>query len=202
MDFEASKESTLYVTEQIGQNVQEAAMDRRQRKTREAIFSAFRELLRTKRYDHITVGEIIEKADVGRSTFYAHFETKDLLLNAVCQDIFYHIFQKDSCPWIGRDDELEARLAHILWHIQEDKQNVAGILTSDSSELFMGYFKKHLETVFEEYIGQFHMNVPKDFFLNHLVGGFSQTLIWWMNEGMKTPPQTVAAYYLRMVERH
>ena len=51
-------------------------MDRRQRKTREAIFSAFIALLSKRGFEQITVGEIIERADVGRATFYAHFESK------------------------------------------------------------------------------------------------------------------------------
>ena len=67
-------------------------MDRRQKKTREAIFNAFSELLSKKHYNQITVGEIIERADVGRATFYAHFETKDFLLKELCEELFCHIF--------------------------------------------------------------------------------------------------------------
>ena len=70
-------------------------MDRRQRKSRKAIFDAFTTLLRTKRYEQITVQDIIDAADISRSTFYAHFESKDRLLKAMCSDIFDHIFSGD-----------------------------------------------------------------------------------------------------------
>ena len=71
-------------------------MDRRQRKTREAIFNAFIVLLSKKHYNAITVGEIIEEADIGRATFYAHFETKDFLLKDLCAELFEHVFSVET----------------------------------------------------------------------------------------------------------
>lgn len=177
-------------------------MDRRQQKTRKAIFRAFRTLLEKKRFDHITVQEIIDEADVGRSTFYAHFETKDLLLNAMCSEIFYHIFENDPCPWVGRDNDLKAKLSHTLWHIRDEKNDLTGILLSDSGELFMTYFKEHVRTMFEMHIDDFNIDVPKDFLLNHLTGSFAETVRWWMKEGMKTSPENTADYFMKMTETH
>ncbi len=177
-------------------------MDRRQLKTRKAIFRAFRSLLEKKRYDHITVQDIIDEADVGRSTFYAHFETKDLLLDAMCGEIFNHIFENDPCPWVGKDSELESKLSHTLWHIRDEKNDLRGILLSDSGELFMTYFKEHVRALFETYIDTFKINVPKDFLLNHLTGSFAETVRWWMREDMKTSPEEIAKYFMKMTETH
>ena len=68
-------------------------MDRRQKKTRKAVFEAFTALLEKKPYSKISVQEILDAADIGRSTFYAHFETKDELLRALCTDILTMSFR-------------------------------------------------------------------------------------------------------------
>jgi len=54
--------------------------DRRARRTRMAIVTAFNELLFVKGYDAITPGEVAERADVGRSTFYEHYSSKNDVL--------------------------------------------------------------------------------------------------------------------------
>ncbi len=60
--------------------MRQAKTDRRSLRTRQLLMQAMVELMRTKRYDAITVQEITERANVGRSTFYAHFTDKDDLL--------------------------------------------------------------------------------------------------------------------------
>jgi AcrR family transcriptional regulator len=54
--------------------------DRRTKRTRETLVHALLGLIETKPYDFITVGDIISEANVGRSTFYAHYQNKDKLL--------------------------------------------------------------------------------------------------------------------------
>ena len=53
---------------------------RRVRKTRAALGNALLELLAERRFDQITVTDIVDRADVGRSTFYVHFADREDLL--------------------------------------------------------------------------------------------------------------------------
>ena len=98
-------------------------MDRRQRKTRNAVFQAFTRLLEKKTYSVLTVQDIIDEADIGRSTFYAHFETKDELLKALCIEIFEHVFSDELLSEENHDfshhSTFRDRITHILYHLQE-----------------------------------------------------------------------------------
>lgn len=62
--------------------------DRRVRRTRHAVVSAFGDLLRERRYEAIRVEDIVQRADVGRSTFYEHFRGKDEVLVAASERFF------------------------------------------------------------------------------------------------------------------
>ncbi len=55
--------------------------DRRVRRTRESLHKALISLALEKNYDSITVQEVLDRADVGRSTFYTHFQSMDELLS-------------------------------------------------------------------------------------------------------------------------
>lgn len=178
-------------------------MDRRQQKTRKAIFQAFTELLETKSYSNITVQEIIDKADIGRSTFYSHFETKDNLLKAICTEIFEHVFSNELQKEMGHDfsseNGIDKKLTHILYHLQEQKKYIRGILSCESGGIFMMYFKQHLNTVFENHLQKGMKQVPKEYILNHMVCSFAETVRWWMTEHEEYSPEDISLFYQNTV---
>ena len=72
------------------------SQDRRITKTRKAIYTAFLQLLNQKSFETITVQEIIDLADVGRSTFYSHYESKEILLDELCRYLFHHLCEREE----------------------------------------------------------------------------------------------------------
>lgn len=67
--------------------------DRRVARTRAAINQAFLDLVAERPYDEISVADVIERANIGRSTFYQHFSNKDDLLAAVMEGGFLALSQ-------------------------------------------------------------------------------------------------------------
>ena len=57
--------------------------DRRVQKTRKLLQDALMELVAEKGYEAVSIREILDRANVGRSTFYAHFQDKDHLLHSI-----------------------------------------------------------------------------------------------------------------------
>lgn len=180
----------MSVTEHFCKIIRRFYFGQTSEKTRGAIFQAFSKLLEKKRYEHITVQEIIDEADIGRSTFYAHFETKDELLRSMCTDIFHHVFteelpQEADHDYSAGSKSLELKLGQILYHLKEHHRDLKGILSSESGALFMRYFKEYLQDLFGRYMADFQAKVPPDYLLNHLVGSFAETVKWWITGKME-----------------
>ena len=183
-------------------------MDRRQRKTREAIFNAFTELLSKKDFNQITVGEIIDNADVGRATFYAHFETKDFLLKEFCEELFCHIFDTENNSrhdhkHIFECDCSDSVFLHLLQHLQKNDNNILALLSSQNNELFLRYFRSNIEILVEEHLALFESKkdekIPLPFWKNHIVSTFVETIRWWINNGMKETPESITEYFLKVM---
>ena len=60
--------------------LQRNSADRRTQRTRKALQEALISLMFEKSYDAILIQEILDRANIGRSTFYTHFRDKDELL--------------------------------------------------------------------------------------------------------------------------
>ena len=167
-------------------------------KTRRSIFSAFSSLLESESYDKITVQQIIGKADVGRSTFYAHFETKDDLLREFCGEIFEHVFSDNPGQERTHDfsevHDLRARITHLLYHIRDERTDFINLLSCRDNIIFKRYFGQYLAMLFEDYPESNMPDVPHDLVTDFLITGFTEVVGWWAARGMEDTPERVALY--------
>jgi len=177
-------------------------MDRRQRKTREAIFNAFNELLAQKSFSNITIQNIIDKADIGRSTFYSHFETKDDLLKEMCTSLFEHVFSGIPNSNIKCDHDFSTTtnsktiITHLIYHLNENRKNILGILTCDNGDMFLQFFRHYLNDLLPKYIDiKPQKNIPEDFIINHISGSFVNMVQWWLKNGLKESPEELTNYF-------
>lgn len=182
-------------------------MDRRQQKTRTAIFRAFTELLNRRNYSNITVQDIIDEANIGRSTFYAHFETKDELLRQLCSELFDHILdtamdKQDTHGLYSCTDAPHSVIRHILKHLQENDNNILTLLSCESAPLFLGYFKSGMEELvrtqlLKEKNGK---GIPREFLVNHIAGSFVEMVQWWIADHCRCTPEELDGYFQAVIE--
>ena len=88
-----------------------AKHDRRAQRTRAVLLAAFNELVLARGYEALTVRDIIEHANVGRSTFYEHFENKDDILRRSLRPVFGVL--ADAVGTTTRPEAVEEILAHF-----------------------------------------------------------------------------------------
>lgn len=182
-------------------------MDRRQQRTRRAIFDAFGSLLASKSYSTITVKDIIDKADIGRTTFYAHFETKDELLKELCTELFKHIIDSAAdCSHThglySNDDAPKSVFCHLLQHLQKNDNNILGLLSCESNGIFFNYFRESLNKLIGKIFTdkQLNKNNNRDFIINHISGSFVEMVIWWIDGGLKLSAEELDELFRSVIE--
>ena len=114
--------------------------DRRFARTQDDLLTTFRDLVLSRGYDGITVSDIVERANVGRSTFYEHFENKD--------DLFRHSL-RSIVPALADavcEDCDRARLDMVVRHFW-DRRDIVPTMTGGSARVVMiGYLAEEIET--------------------------------------------------------
>ena len=116
--------------------------DRRIRRTRESLGDALVELMQEKPFAAITVQHVIDRANVGRSTFYAHYRDKDDLFLSDAEDFFEMMSNLLLRP--GEVSRRVAPVAELFSHVAEWHKFHAALIASgkarDVMDLAQGYF--------------------------------------------------------------
>ena len=106
--------------------------DRRSQRTQRMLHEALMSLMQEKRYDDITVQDILDRADIGRSTFYAHYRDKeDLMTSGLMHlmEIFSQMVAEPSTQ--GQQRLLPTR--ELFEHVQENQNLFRGMVRGRGS---------------------------------------------------------------------
>lgn len=174
--------------------------DRRVTRTKRLLRNALVELILEKGYGAITVQNILDRADVGRSTFYAHFNSKDDLL--VGDAPYFHIIM-DDVQEAGTDTELIPSLLDMFEHVAEQQQLFRALVAGKGVNLVQEAVQKHLYTTFEARFNWFAergrpIPFPAPALAHYLTGGLMSLLKWWLDEEMPYSPEAINEMFMQM----
>ena len=159
-----------------------AKNDRRSRRTRHLLSAAFVELLREKGYNAITVSDIIERANVGRSTFYAHYHDKDDLFVGEL-DLVIAVLGK-GIP--GQDDMPFFPSLGLFRHVGEQYELYKALVWTPGIDLLIRHLQKSLSQKVEQGLAKSgrKLDLPLPVAANFITGTFLTLLKWWLENKM------------------
>lgn len=170
--------------------------DRRVRRTRGRLRAALGSLLHERPYEDIAVKQILARADVGRSTFYAHFADKDALLASAVRDLLHappRVGDRDAPSGrAGGADEVLRFSRPVFAHIERHRR-AGGAMADPRARAGV---HAHLERVLADRVaadvrraarprgqsqpGEYPaLPVPPDLLARHVVSTFLLVLDWW-----------------------
>lgn len=165
----------------------ERKIDRRVQRTRRVLHEALGSLIHEKPYDAIAVKEILGRADVGRSTFYAHFRDKGELLESGIRDLLRH-HDASTFAVSGRlADRLLAFSLPVFEHIR--RYQGAGDSPVDASTHTVVHERLEREIAERVAVGLERMvghrggrgaQVPRELLARHVASTFTLVLTWWL----------------------
>lgn len=179
--------------------------DRRTEKTRQAIYNALSDLMQEKKYNNITIQEIIDRANVGRSTFYSHFDTKDELLISNIENIFEMLNEHiTGCVEQAGNQSRLLPVAELFEHIMENSRLVKGLMSAESADLLFDKIQTYWNKKIEKYLNAKlaegkEPKVPIIIMTNHITSTAIELLKWWMNHNMPYTPQQMDQYFQELI---
>jgi AcrR family transcriptional regulator len=173
--------------------------DRRVLRTRDTLGDALVALMQEKNFDEITVREVLDRAGVGRSTFYAHYRDKDDLFLSDVED-----FLGWCSTALKRHNPGGKRLLPVeefFGHVRDVRQFYAALVRSgkmnDVQDLARGFFARSIEERLED-AGVKIEPARRSAQAHALAGSFFSLLEWWVDRGMKADPKEMDELFHRM----
>ncbi len=173
--------------------------DRRVLRTRDTLGDALVVLMQEKNFDEITVCEVLDRAGVGRSTFYAHYRDKDDLFLSDVED-----FLEGCSTALKRSNPSGKRLLPVeefFAHVREAREFYGALVRSgkmnDVKELARGFFARSIEERFDD-TGVKIEPKQRSAQAHVLAGSFFSLLEWWVDKGMKADPKEMDELFHRM----
>jgi len=170
--------------------------DRRTRRTRRAVTDAMAQLLMEQPFERITVQAIIDRADIGRATFYQHFRDKLDVVDAVSAEMFEGLH--DAQPGDASDGRLP--VLGLFRHAAERATSLRAMLDTPGGSVFWAQSQAALVAAIEGALsrpapGALRPAVPPAVQAQFVAGALLGTLQWWLRAGMPYPPERMAAMF-------
>jgi AcrR family transcriptional regulator len=191
--------------EDAGQRTQDTPRrkpDQRIERTRERLGHAFVELIHEKPIEDVTVQDVLDRASVGRFTFYLHFRDKNDLLLSQLEKFLETMstslsMRKEESHRVVPVAELFAHIesARKLYRILADADRL-----NDFFDLAQGYFARGIEQRLTE--SRRLSKIPQPELgarASALAGSLLSLLRWWLDRGAKESPRAMDELFHRMV---
>lgn len=179
--------------------------DRRTRRTRQLLREALLSLLKEKRYEDISVQDIIERADVARSTFYVHYiDKQDLLVGK------WGVFASNLGHQVEASSH-EEKESHFLlptrgWfhHIQAQSPILKIIAKDSAMDLAMktlhGILHRDMQARIRDHLPAHDgASIPPSLIIDYLADSLMTLLKWWVNHDMPFSPQKMDEIFQQLV---
>jgi AcrR family transcriptional regulator len=166
-----------------------ARVDRRVERTKQLIRTAFRSLLEEKGYETMTVQDIIDRANVGRATFYAHFDNKDELFASGFDELRASLKARQRAALLrgGTIGERVFAFSHEMFtHASEYRNVFHAMIGSQSGGVVQRLLHKLLVDLVREDVKTAGARGPTsaatlDAVTQFIAGGLFGLLVWWLN---------------------
>jgi len=182
--------------------------DRRAVRSKRLIVDALRELVLEKDYKDISISDIVERADIGRATFYAHFEDKDHLGRFMFGKLLTQLEREIQCILDEIESEANAYQSLVpslaLFRIAQEKHRWFK-MNATNPEIGLGLLVEPLVNRIEGQLGAMDSHPSKDHIPTHLsatylVSALVALLTDWVMEDMPLSPETMDSIYQTLAE--